>query len=412
MNNEIIYKYDIEKVRKDFPILSMKVHGKKLVYLDNAATTQKPAAVINALKKYYEEENSNIHRGVHTLSEKATKVFEDAREKVRNFINAKSIREVIFTKGTTESINLIANSFGKKFIKEGDEIIISYMEHHSNIVPWQMLCEEKKAILKVVPINDMGELELDAFYSLISEKTKLISIVYVSNSLGSVNPVNEIIEAAHGKGIPVLLDAAQAVNHIPVDVQELNCDFLVFSGHKLYGPTGIGIMYGKEEMLKPLPPYQGGGDMISKVTFEETRYNELPFKFEAGTPNIAGAVGLGAAIDYLTAIGLKEIAAYEKELLEYATEQLLKIKELSIIGNAKNKCSVVSFVLDGIHPHDIGTFLDYEGIAVRTGHHCTQPVMERFNVPATSRASFALYNTKEEVDILVKGIEKVIEVFK
>jgi cysteine desulfurase / selenocysteine lyase len=412
MNNEIIYKYDIEKVRKDFPILSMKVHGKKLVYLDNAATTQKPAAVINALKKYYEEENSNIHRGVHTLSEKATKVFEDAREKVRNFINAKSIKEVIFTKGTTESINLIANSFGKKFIKEGDEIIISYMEHHSNIVPWQMLCEEKKAILKVVPINDMGELELDAFYSLISEKTKLISIVYVSNSLGSVNPVNEIIEAAHGKGIPVLLDAAQAVNHIPVDVQELNCDFLVFSGHKLYGPTGIGIMYGKEEMLKPLPPYQGGGDMISKVTFEETRYNELPFKFEAGTPNIAGAVGLGAAIDYLTAIGLKEIAAYEKELLEYATEQLLKIKELSIIGNAKNKCSVVSFVLDGIHPHDIGTFLDYEGIAVRTGHHCTQPVMERFNVPATSRASFALYNTKEEVDILVKGIEKVIEVFK
>jgi cysteine desulfurase / selenocysteine lyase len=412
MNNEIIYKYDIEKVRKDFPILSMKVHGKKLVYLDNAATTQKPAAVINALKKYYEEENSNIHRGVHTLSEKATKVFEDAREKVRNFINAKSIKEVIFTKGTTESINLIANSFGKKFIKEGDEIIISYMEHHSNIVPWQMLCEEKKAILKVVPINDMGELELDAFYSLISEKTKLISIVYVSNSLGSVNPVNEIIEAAHSKGIPVLLDAAQAVNHIPVDVQELNCDFLVFSGHKLYGPTGIGIMYGKEEMLKPLPPYQGGGDMISKVTFEETRYNELPFKFEAGTPNIAGAVGLGAAIDYLTAIGLKEIAAYEKELLEYATEQLLKIKELSIIGNAKNKCSVVSFVLDGIHPHDIGTFLDYEGIAVRTGHHCTQPVMERFNVPATSRASFALYNTKEEVDILVKGIEKVIEVFK
>jgi cysteine desulfurase / selenocysteine lyase len=406
-----ILNYDVEKFRKDFPILNMKVRGKNLCYLDNAATTQKPRQVIDSISKYYLEENSNIHRGVHFLSEAATAGYENAREKVRQFINAKSLSEIIFTHGTTEAINLISNSFGS-FIKENDEIIISEMEHHSNIVPWQMLCKQKNAKLKIAPINDKGELRLDEFEKLFNEKTKLVSIAYVSNSLGTINPVKKIIQAAHKHGVPVLLDAAQAVNHLPVDVQELDCDFLTFSGHKLYGPTGIGVLYGKEVLLEKLPPFMGGGDMIAKVTFEETTYNQLPFKFEAGTPDIAGAIGLGAAIDYVTSIGLPEIFQYEKELLEYAERKLSEIEELRIIGTAENKCSVISFVLDNIHPHDVGTFLDFEGIAVRTGHHCTQPVMDRFGIPATSRASFGLYNTKEEADILADGIKKVIEVFK
>jgi cysteine desulfurase / selenocysteine lyase len=406
-----ILNYDVEKFRKDFPILNMKVRGKNLCYLDNAATTQKPRQVIDSISKYYLEENSNIHRGVHFLSEAATAGYENAREKVRQFINAKSLSEIIFTHGTTEAINLISNSFGS-FIKENDEIIISEMEHHSNIVPWQMLCKQKNAKLKISPINDKGELRFDEFEKLFNEKTKLVSIAYVSNSLGTINPVKKIIQAAHKHGVPVLLDAAQAVNHLPVDVQELDCDFLTFSGHKLYGPTGIGVLYGKEVLLEKLPPFMGGGDMIAKVTFEETTYNQLPFKFEAGTPDIAGAIGLGAAIDYVTSIGLPEIFQYEKELLEYAERKLSEIEELRIIGTAENKCSVISFVLDNIHPHDVGTFLDFEGIAVRTGHHCTQPVMDRFGIPATSRASFGLYNTKEEADILADGIKKVIEVFK
>jgi cysteine desulfurase / selenocysteine lyase len=406
-----ILNYDVEKFRKDFPILNIKVRGKNLCYLDNAATTQKPRQVIDSISKYYLEENSNIHRGVHFLSEAATAGYENAREKVRQFINAKSLSEIIFTHGTTEAINLISNSFGS-FIKENDEIIISEMEHHSNIVPWQMLCKQKNAKLKISPINDKGELRFDEFEKLFNEKTKLVSIAYVSNSLGTINPVKKIIQAAHKHGVPVLLDAAQAVNHLPVDVQELDCDFLTFSGHKLYGPTGIGVLYGKEVLLEKLPPFMGGGDMIAKVTFEETTYNQLPFKFEAGTPDIAGAIGLGAAIDYVTSIGLPEIFQYEKELLEYAERKLSEIEELRIIGTAENKCSVISFVLDNIHPHDVGTFLDFEGIAVRTGHHCTQPVMDRFGIPATSRASFGLYNTKEEADILADGIKKVIEVFK
>ncbi len=408
---EIKSIYDVYKIREDFPILKIKVRNKPLCYLDNAATTQKPQQVLNTLNKYYTSMNSNIHRGVHYLSEAATDAYEKARVKVKNFINAKSEKEIIFTRGTTEGINLVSNSYGRKNIKEGDEIIISNMEHHSNIVPWQLLCNEKKAKLKIIPIDDDGEIIFDEFLKLLTDKTKLISVVYVSNSLGTVNPVKEIIKAAHKNNIPVLLDAAQSVNHLPVDVQELDCDFLAFSGHKLYGPTGIGILYGKENILESMPPFMGGGDMISKVTFEETTFNELPFKFEAGTSNIAGAIGLGSAIDYVTSIGIDKIASHEAALLEYATERLKEVPGLKIIGNAKHKSAVISFVFDNIHPHDIGTFLDYEGIAVRTGHHCTQPVMQRFNIPATSRASFGLYNTLEEVDLLVDSLKKVIEVF-
>lgn len=403
--------YDVYKIREDFPILKTKVRNKPLVYLDNAATTQKPQQVLDTLQAYYTSMNSNIHRGVHYLSGRATDAFEEARIKAMDFINAKSKKEIIFTRGTTESINLVSNSYGRKNIKEGDEIIISNMEHHSNIVPWQFLCNEKKAKLKIIPIDDNGEIILEEFLKLISPKTKLISVVYVSNSLGTVNPAKVIIEAAHKNNIPVLIDAAQSVNHLPVDVQKLDCDFLAFSGHKLYGPTGIGILYGKEEILESIPPFMGGGDMISKVTFEETTFNELPFKFEAGTSNIAGAIGLGASIDYVSSLGISRIAAHESSLLEYATERLKDIPGLKIIGNAKQKSAVISFVFDNIHPHDIGTFLDYEGIAVRTGHHCTQPVMKRFNIPATSRVSFGLYNTLEEVDILVDSLKKVIEVF-
>jgi cysteine desulfurase/selenocysteine lyase len=349
---------------------------------------------------------------VHTLSEKATAAFEEARMKVKNYLNAESTKEIIFTRGTTESINLVANSFGRANLNRGDEIIITGMEHHSNIVPWQLIASEKEAVLKVVPITDTGELILEDFERLITDRTKIISVVYVSNALGTINPVEKIIEIAHTHGIPVLLDAAQAVSHFPVDVQKLDCDFLAFSGHKLYGPTGIGVLYGKERLLEQMPPFMGGGDMISKVTFAKTTYNELPFKFEAGTSNIADAIGLGAAIDYINSIGFDAIVKYEKRVLDYATEKLSHIKELTIIGTAPEKSSVISFVLKNIHPHDVGTFLDYEGIAVRTGHHCTQPLMDRFNIPATTRASFAMYNTIEEADILAQGIEKVIEAFK
>lgn len=404
--------FDVEKIRKDFPILNEKIHGKPLVYLDNAATTQKPKAVIDKLDEYYLSMNSNVHRGVHHLSEVSTNAFEEARVKVQNFLNAKSEQEIIFTRGTTESINLVANSFGRSNIKEDDEIIISHMEHHSNIVPWQLIAKEKKAKLKIIPVDDNGEIIFEEFEKLISPRTKLVGLVYVSNSLGTINPVDKFIDKAHQHNIPVLIDGAQAVPHLPVDVQKLDCDFFAFSGHKIYGPTGIGILYGKKELLEAMPPFMGGGDMIAKVTFEETTYNELPYKFEAGTSNIADAIGLGTALDYVSKIGLDNIADYENELLHYATEKLKAIDGLKIIGTAKNKSAVISFVFDTIHPHDIGTFLDFEGIAVRTGHHCTQPVMHRFNVPATSRTSFGIYNTKEEIDILVNGLKKIIEVFK
>jgi cysteine desulfurase/selenocysteine lyase len=403
--------YDVEAIRKDFPILQTHVHGKPLVYLDNAATTQKPIGVIRKAQEYYSTMNSNIHRGVHALSGVSTEAFETARIKIKKFINALGKNEIIFTRGATESINLIAQTYGRVNLNEGDEVIISEMEHHSNIVPWQLICNEKKAKLKVIPINDDGEIIFEEYEKLLSDRTKIVSVVYCSNSLGTVNPVRKIIKVAHKKGIPVLLDAAQAVNHLPIDVQELDCDFLVFSGHKIYGPTGIGVLYGKINLLESMPPYQGGGDMISKVTFEETTYNELPHKFEAGTPNIAGAIGLGEAIDYVSRIGIGTIALYEKDLLDYATDAVQSVPGLKIIGTAKEKISVLSFVLDDVHPHDIGTFLDFEGVAIRTGHHCTQPVMNRYKIPATSRASFAMYNTYEEIDVLVNGLNKIIKVF-
>lgn len=403
--------YDVNRIREDFPILKQVVHSKPLVYLDNAATTQKPLQVLKELEKYYYTMNANIHRGVHALSQEATEAYESARIKIKKFINALGKNEIIFTRGTTESINLVAQSYGRKYFNEGDEIIISHMEHHSNIVPWQLICEEKKAKLHVIPIDDNGELIFEEFEKMINERTKFVSVVYASNSLGTVNPVKKIIEVAHSFNVPVLLDAAQAVNHLTIDVQELDCDFLAFSGHKLYGPTGIGILYGKVNHLDSMPPYQGGGDMISKVTFEKTLYNELPYKFEAGTPNIAGAIGLGAAIDYIEKTGLDKIARYENDLLEYATEKISELKGLRIIGTSKNKISVLSFVLENVHPHDVGTFLDFEGVAIRTGHHCTQPIMDRYGIPATSRASFGMYNTFEEVDVLIRGLKKILEVF-
>ncbi|MBE0570274.1 MAG: cysteine desulfurase [Ignavibacteriaceae bacterium] len=404
-------KYNVNKIREDFPILKKKVHDKNLVYLDNAATTQKPTYVIDKVNKYYTTMNANIHRGVHALSQEATEAFEAARIQIKQFINALGKNQIIFTRGTTEAINLVASSYGRANIKEGDEIIISHMEHHSNIVPWQLLCKEKNAKLRVIPVNDNGELIYEEFEKMVNERTKFISIVYVSNSLGTINPIKELISYAHQFNIPVLVDAAQAVNHIRVDVQDLDCDFLAFSGHKIYGPTGIGALYGKVELLESMPPYMGGGDMISKVTFEETTYNELPHKFEAGTPDIAGAIGLGAAIEYVNKVGIENIKEHEHSLLEYATKQIAEVPGLKIIGTAKEKTSVLSFVLENIHPHDIGTFLDFEGVAIRTGHHCTQPLMQRFKIPATSRASFAMYNTKEEVDVLVYGLKKIIEVF-
>lgn len=403
--------FDVARIRQDFPILAQRVHGKPLVYLDNAATAQKPQAVIDAIQRYYSEENSNIHRGVHFLSERATEAYEDGRIKAQRFLNASSTRETVFVRGTTEGINLVAQSYGRRFLKEGDEIIITAMEHHSNIVPWQMLCEQVGARLQVVPINHDGELLVDEYRRLLNERTKLVSVAHVSNALGTINPIKQIIEMAHSYNVPVVVDGAQAAPHMKVDVQDLDCDFYVFSGHKLYGPTGIGVLYGKEALLEAMPPYQGGGDMISLVTFEKTHYNVLPFKFEAGTPHIAGGIGLGAAIDYVNRIGLDAAGAHEQNLLAYATRALSAIDGLRIIGTAKEKASVLSFVLEGVHPHDIGTILDREGIAIRAGHHCAMPVMQRFGVPATARASFAFYNTKEEVDALVKAMDKVIEVF-
>ena len=403
--------FDVARIRDDFPILEQTVNGKPLVYLDNAATSQKPQAVIDALVRYYTTTNSNVHRGVHTLSQRATDDYEEARRKVQRFINAADDREIIFVRGTTEGINLVAQTFGRQNVQEGDEIIISAMEHHSNIVPWQILCEEKGAKLRVVPINDAGELLLDEYGKLLNQRTKLVSIVHVSNALGTINPVKKIVDMAHAQGVPVLLDGAQAAPHCPVDVSDLDCDFYAFSGHKVYGPTGIGILYGKAELLEAMPPYQGGGEMIKSVTFEKTIYNTLPHKFEAGTPNIAGPIGLGAAIDYVTDLGLDRISAYEQQLLEYGTKMLTGLSNVRMIGTAKEKSGILSFVMEGVHPHDIGTILDTQGIAVRTGHHCAQPVMERYGLSATARASLAFYNTKEEIDALVKGIDQVIEVF-
>ncbi len=403
--------FDVAGIREDFPILKQTVNGKPLVYLDNAATSQKPQSVIDALVRYYTTENSNVHRGVHTLSQLATDDYEQARTQAKNFINAKEDEEIIFVRGTTEAINLVAQTFGRQKISEGDEIIISTMEHHSNIVPWQILCQEKGAKLRIIPINDAGELLLDEYEKLLNPRTKLVSIVHQSNALGTINPVEDIVQIAHRQGVPVLLDGAQAIAHVSVDVQQLGCDFYAFSGHKLYGPTGIGVLYGKAELLEEMPPYQAGGEMIRSVTFEKTLYNVLPNKFEAGTPNIAGAIGLGAAISYVNNIGMDRIFAYESELLQYGTERLSAIGGLTLIGTAAKKGSVLSFVMDGVHPHDIGTILDAEGIAIRTGHHCAQPLMDRFGVAATARASLAFYNTREEIDVLVKGIDRVIEVF-
>ncbi|MFB3116159.1 MAG: SufS family cysteine desulfurase [Gammaproteobacteria bacterium] len=402
---------DVEKIRQDFPLLHQEVNGKPLAYLDNAATSQKPTQVIEALDKYYQEDNSNIHRGIHTLSERATIDYEQARGKVRSFINANSEKEIIFVRGATEGINLIAQSYGRNKLKTGDEIIISEMEHHSNIVPWQLLCEQTGAILKIIPINDSGELILEEFEKLLSPKTKLVSLAHISNALGTINPIQIIIDRAHEHNAVVIIDGAQATPHTIVDVQALDCDFYVFSGHKLFGPTGIGVLYGKAHLLEAMPPWQGGGDMIKMVSFEKTLYNDLPYKFEAGTPHIAGVIGLGAAIDYVSATGLDAIAAYEHELLEYATEKTLEVKGLRLIGTAQQKTSILSFVIDSIHPHDIGTILDHEGIAIRTGHHCAMPVMTHFNVPATARASFAFYNTFEEVDRLIQALGKAREVF-
>ena len=404
-------RFDVEKIRRDFPILDQRIRGKPLVYLDNAASSQKPNIVIDAISHNYRHDYANIHRGVHTLSERSTAAYEGAREKVKCFINATSEKEIIFVRGATEAINLVAQSYGRTNIKSGDEILITWMEHHSNIVPWQMLCEQTGAVLKVAPINLQGELIYEEFERLFSDKTRLVSVGHMSNALGTINPVRDIIEAAHARNIPVLLDGAQAAPHMPVDVQELDCDFYALSGHKMYGPSGVGVLYGKQVLLEAMPPYQAGGDMIRKVTFEETEYNILPYKFEAGTPSIADGIGLGAAVDYLMEIGMDNLAAYEHELLVYATEQAKRISGLRIIGEAKHKGAILSFILDNVHPHDIGTMLDTVGIAVRAGHHCAMPVMDFFQVPATARASFAMYNTKQEIDVLMEAIEELIKVF-
>ena len=403
--------FPIEQIRQDFPILRQSVHGRPLVYLDSAATSQKPRAVIDTLVRYYEEENANIHRGIHTLSELATADYEAARRKIAAFIHAPDPRNVIFVKGTTEAINLVATSYGRAFVGDGDEILISAMEHHSNIVPWQLLCEQVGAKLRVIPITDDGELVIEEYQRLLNPRTKMVALVHVSNVLGTVNPVKQMIEMAHAEGIPVLLDGAQAVPHVRVDVQDLDCDFYAFSGHKLFGPTGTGILFGKEKWLDSMPPYQGGGDMISTVTFEKTTYNALPYKFEAGTPNIAGNIGLGAAIDYVEGVGLEAAGAYEHDLLVCATEALQAIPGLRIIGNAKEKTGVISFVLDGIHAHDVGTILDTHGVAIRAGHHCAMPLMARYGLAATARASFAFYNTRDEIAVLVKAIDEAKEVF-
>lgn len=400
-----------KQIIEDFPILGREVHGKRLAYLDNAATTLKPQSVVDRLAQHYLMETSNIHRGVHHLSEMATRDFEASREKVREFINARETAEIIFTSGTTESINLITQSFGRSQFKEGDEILITGMEHHSNIVPWQMLCEETGAVLKVVPLNDKGEIIYEEFEKLLTEKTKFLSIVFISNALGTINPVREMIAAAKKFDVPVLIDAAQTVAHTAIDVQELDCDFMAFSGHKMFGPTGVGVLYGKKDRLEALPPWKGGGDMILSVTFEKTIYNKLPARLEAGTPNIAGVIGLGAAIDYINDIGWDFIEQTEESLLRYGTEILSNIDGLKIIGTAKKKAGVISFWMDDVHPHDIGTLLDHEGVAIRTGHHCAQPVMKHFGIPATARASFSIYNTKEDFDQLAAAIVKIKEMF-
>jgi cysteine desulfurase/selenocysteine lyase len=401
---------DVKKVREDFPILKMRIHGKPLVYLDNAASTQKPYAVIDAYNVFYSGCYSNIHRGVYHLSETATKAYEDAREKARAFIGARGIEETIFVSGTTEGINLVAQTYGREKIGKGDEVLVTWMEHHSNIVPWQMICEEKGAVLRAVPIDDRGDLVMDELEKMLGPRTRIVAVTHVSNALGTVNPVKEIVRLAHRRGIPVLIDGAQAVAHMRVDVRDLDCDFYVFSGHKLFGPTGIGILYGKKELLESMPPYQGGGDMIRSVTFEKTTYNAPPYRFEAGTPNIAGAISLGAAIDYVAALGFDAIAEHESAIQAHAAEVLSSIPGLRLVGDARTRIGVFSFVMEGIHPHDIGTILDREGIAVRTGHHCAQPAVDRFGVPATARASFAVYNTREEVDALASGLLKVREV--
>ena len=402
---------DVESLRKDFPTLRQEVHGKPLVYLDSAATSQKPRAVLEAVDRYYEQDNANVHRGVHLLSVRATEAYEAAREKVQRFVHAAHAHEIVFVRGTTEAINLVAQTFGRTRVRAGDEIVVTVMEHHSNIVPWQMLCEQQGAALRVVPMDDDGTLRIDELERLIGPRTRLVALGHVSNALGTIHPVRRIVELAHGKGVPVLLDGAQAVPHLAVDVQALGCDFYAFSGHKLFGPTGIGVLYGRSELLEQMPPWQGGGDMISSVSFEKTTYNKLPYKFEAGTPDIAGAIGLGAAIDYVNSVGLHAIAAYEHALLDYATDALKRVPGLRLIGTAKEKASVLSFLLGDIHPHDIGTVLDREGIAIRTGHHCAQPLMRRLGVAATARASLAFYNRREDVDALVAGLHKVREVF-
>ena len=401
----------VDEIRKDFPILSTTVHGRPLVYLDNAATTQKPLRVIDAMDTYYRVYNSNIHRGVHKLSQLSTNAYENARSIVKNYIHAENSEEIIFTRGTTESINLVASSLGKR-LKEGDEIIISHMEHHSNIVPWQVLRDEKGIVLKVIPIDDNGELIIEEYEKLLTEKTKLVSIVHISNTLGTINPINHIIKKAKEFCAMVLIDASQSIHHSHINVKALNCDFLVFSGHKIYGPTGIGVLYGKKDILNSMPPYQTGGDMIKSVSFEKTTYNELPSKFEAGTPNISGAIGLGEALNYIGSIGLDSIIEYETHLLQFAASKLSELPGLRIIGTAKEKAAVISFVLDEVHPHDIGTMVDMDGVAIRTGHHCTEPLMRRFGVPATSRASFSFYNTTDEIIVLYKSLLKVIKMFK
>jgi|ERR1700754_1485142 len=411
LTTEPTTEFDVERIREDFPVLRQTVNGKPLVYLDNGASSQVPQVVIDRGSDYLKHEHSNIHRGVHYLSQKATSAYEGAREKVKRFINAREARECIFVRGATEGINLVMYGYGRKFIGAGDEIIISAMEHHANIVPWQMLCEEKGAILRVIPMNDAGELLQDEYDGLLNERTKMVAVTHVSNALGTVNPVKQMIAQAHKYGVPVLVDGAQSAPHMKLDVQDLDCDFFVFSGHKMYAPTGSGIIYGKAELLEKMNPFQGGGDMIKTVTFEKTTYAELPNRLEAGTPAIASQIGLGAAIDYLNTIDREQAAAHEEELLQYATERLSAIEGVRIIGTARKKSSVLSFVIDDIHPHDIGTILDQEGIAVRAGHHCAQPVMQRFNIPATARASFAFYNTKDEVDTLANTVEKVIEIF-
>ena len=403
--------YDVAARRAEFPILSQTVHGKPLVYLDNAASSQKPAVVIDALREVYEEYYANVHRGVHTLSMRATDAYEGARAKVQRFLNASSVKEIVLTRGTTESINLVAQTYGRRHVGAGDEVLVTGLEHHSNIVPWQMLCEEKGAHLRVATLADDGSVRMDEFERWLGPRTKLVAVAHVSNALGTINPVRRIIELAHARGVPVLIDGAQAAPHLALDVRALDCDFYALSSHKMYGPTGVGVLYGKRDLLEAMPAWQGGGDMILSVTFEKTTYNDLPYRFEAGTPNIAGVIGLGAAVDYLTGVGLAKVAAHEHDLLTYGTARLPEVPGLRLVGTAPEKAAVLSFVIEGVHPHDIGTVLDYEGIAVRTGHHCAQPVMDRYGIPATTRASMGLYNTREEIDVLVRGLHKAVETF-